>query len=1128
MNASLLDRRSRWRLSVAVSGSGSGTYPGYTHSHSGQIRSWNAVDAEEEDLAVKILVTSDTSTGERVATLDIPRLGITHTETVSGAGSMAAYVEIEGHAVHVFGIATSDGLHPAWRVEWTAIKFYVQGSLVQTWTSGWNEQSAVELFFQPSSILITGGPPHIEPFASFGASGGLPETSSYDHSATGSCSVTGGWSFEPVGHGSLIERPVSLMPLASVDQSGNPWTLGGSAYAAGSQSGSITVYAYYFQRDKRTIPPSSGAGDVFTEWEHYKGAVRIFTVEERKLRRLSGSYRALLQRYGFPRTKSVTTVTESNIDVIGGLIGDPYVVSTNSGEFELTPERTDMLRIVGAAEDSVFEDVLGFTPYAPVTVQHKKGQLSYTLNVTVVPNPPFGDLILVTQGDGSGTEVVYEAGYQCQDRIANPDLPAFLDHRHSWVRAWNMLAHPFWSMAYHFPTNTATYWRPVEGIDVKTFDWPEDDEVGYWMPVYSQWLTHPALPEGERRRTRNSIRTNLLQEAPFARWWKSAAFGSPLHPLGICRFAVESPAVPASLAMSSASSSLWTSTDCILTHGASMSVAFSASPAVIELDLGSWTGQHRMYPHLANEIEVAWNSSNVASITVEFVGVDGSVVQLATAPGSYLRPVGPATKFSGSWAKDHSADTAVADTGADIGANGISTATMSSPERSLAPQLLPGRGAQKLRFTITPVSTGSPVTISYPIFKKPTGKARVVPLDHQHTALVFERGPGLLLGTLDSWDRTDNVDTGATPNLSIWARRIMDVFTYQKLKNYLFLGKDADDLLDSRLAALYDSVEGQARVDAAYDTMAIPIGIQDGIKWILHNSWQIPPMAAFPHKRRDTITLELKSPLELTNEVYDWAEENRYYPSPATISVDQFSPPDSWTALSPHSVDGWKILYDAHPVTNDEANDFRVIYKGEDLSTVSPWFGYLCIHDFDEAGGVAMASCLQTGSLYAIVFGDGVRVVRLRPFPAGQYDIPSLISENVASAGITLSPDGKILVSYVGSSDGTYLLQSGGNETLWESPVTIDPNGESTAIEANPSGKECAIASYHAGAWHLYVRWDETKAFELVGPIVTAPLGHAGLTWQTSGSLMIVFGYSDGAETRFLRSGDYGLNWEAV
>lgn len=1037
MNAACVAKRKRFRIGVTSTGSGSGTYPGFEPSHSGEIEIRPSTSATTTTLGLSVSVSSAT---DREAILSIPRLGISHTEAVAGPGAISAYVEFEDLQVHVISVASA----PAWRLDWSAIKFYVQGSLVYTGAAGSTSQSAAELYFTPSSILLIGGMPVLSSNCGW-VYDGTPLMAPYDVTADVTGQATGGYWFEELAGEGLSESPVTLQTLVVPDFGGYGTSFNPAGIVTGVASGSITCRSKVYTRTIVTLTTSISDVGSTTVWDDaYSSTATIFGDVSHEFRRFNPDwYRQIIARFGFPETKAQATATNATITITGGLVGSPVVVDTDTAEAVLTQRYEDMLRIVGGTVDAPLEGPLSDTCYSPVTITSTQTYYKFFDNVVVVPFPPF---FVATPGDGSGYQVTYSLGSAIETGAANTFI--FYKHTNDRVRWWDNLGNKLFASFYPWrPPNTgggSTMWQPVEGVGVATFDDPSTGPptIGYWDPTYAAWMYHTAIAADLRLKTRPSLRSQGLSDQPFATVWP---YSQPIKPLGICRFEVEAVEPVESLTMTSGSGPLWTGTNCTITHSSDLLVKPSASPYKVTLDLGSFTEELYQFPHLAKWIELTLTG---ASGEVYAVGVDGSETLLGTGGKMQLIP-GAATKYAGTWAKDHSAGTAVVDTGADATGSGISAATLSNAERYSAFQLLTGRQPEKIEIRVTDPGLNN-LTITYPKFYSES-EFGFAPLDHQQSAFYFKQGPGIVFGQLEWFDFTTTPPTElTTPAIAPWARTRPTVFSWLKWKNVFLNGEESTLNVDGRLAELYTIIEGQDRLDSAVDTLAVIVSDENGAKYaILHNEWQVGALGLLPQRRRGDKQFE-KDLTGYVCEVWDQAVEPKFYVNTARADV-QGGGPIITSVDSDLSIPGWIVTRHTEAMDNDEASDFEVKVGGSSKgAALSPWCGYYML----AAGGGGQVSQDAAGSLRHVVAQIVNGNIHIAFHGNRPEEVPVFVDSGIAASRVCvryLRQQGmlKARLFYVDSGSVKY-VDTTNEGASYSVPVTI---GSGTDVTAQVAGQ---------------------------------------------------------------------------
>ena len=389
--------------------------------------------------------------------------------------------------------------------------------------------------------------------------------------------------------------------------------------------------------------------------------------------------------------------------------------------------------------------------------------------------------------------------------------------------------------------------------------------------------------------------------------------------------------------------------------------AATSGTIVIEFDMGDLEAKPYMYPQLAQRIAVDWAGAGgltVDTALVELVGRDGTAVTLCDTPGTYRWPVElTSTEYAGSWAQDYGVSV-LSDTGVDVPAGGISAATMADTVRSSAFELLPGRTAQKLRFTFDWSGSGT-IELEYPTFFWDTDEsAKVYPECAAQQSHIQNDGSGTRYGNWSYWDYIGNAfqdpPTKKEPNEMPTA--LDGLASYRTLYD----ARAADDGLDAQIATIYDSEEYTARGElAADDADNLPVThsfshmANEYPQIVLVNSYRAcPPLAGFPHLDRTRATLaEIAG--SYVQKTWSHCPTRNWLIAPVNSHLFD-STGNQWT-VDESAPSGWHAAYHQHVIDNSEALDFEVRFAGTEYANVRPWRGYLWVYGeaAPTSGGIA-------------------------------------------------------------------------------------------------------------------------------------------------------------------------------
>ncbi len=867
------------------------------------------------------------ATERRVYQVTIPSIGFTFSKTVAGIGNLNTHLEIDDFKVYSTGAG--------WITKGSAVRWYVDGVLEQS--AGAFSVSG-SYFPAASGIPIWGIPPLVSgsaldshavylacaPGLDSGAGG------SFSHGAFGTCS--GGWEF--LRDGVWYQPSVNLLtqtpPLLGCSMCSEE--VGNIVSCTNTNDATISAYSHTSLTvdsddliDCFCQPPGCPeSGSKRIRYRTGEGLTRAYSGTVCTLPDLPKSYKIFntaslndyserVLKYGFPRTIDTATATCS----ING--GEP-VQQTNT--VERHPRQSQVLSVIGNAAHPI-DDTLGFATYAPYSVSFGKcvnrtPSREIIFNTLACARPPcaLGDScdVYTDNPDYCGYSAS-AGGFGVDQLVDNPQMYSVYDHADPLPRYINYTANP------HF-----SYFTDFENWDL--FGAPADKDA-YWKTVREQWLYHPALPIEEQKRTRNTLLSQPLLT------------NSMPHFRGISRFQSQTPTVPASVTLTSASSPGWTFTGCTGAFGASgITLTPSTANIVAEYDIGSFADAPYMYPHLADRIRLEWNSANISAISVYFVNQQGKkklLTQVSSAT-PIAWPTSIDDHYAGSWAQDFGVGYTMDDIGFDIMAEGVSSTTLTSVEQSLAFQLLAGRTAAKLRYEITVTNPAVTCFINYPEFYISASDGIVIPETGYVQDLIFPNGPGLRIGNWD-WYDSGLLSTPILYSHGFYKSSVLDWLT---TKRVLFESRAYNDALSTEINSLYDATEGQTNADLDLHTyfFLAPTGkVGRGI--LVNALGEVPPLAQLPRFARNTTTFVEDSALGFAQESWSYSVGPRYHTNPRVpyeVFNSDFS--ELWTEPSAYSVAGWSVNKHDHAVDNNEGATFWAYIDMQLVAMHSPWHGY--------------------------------------------------------------------------------------------------------------------------------------------------------------------------------------------
>jgi hypothetical protein len=1034
----------------------------------------------------------------RYIRLEIPALSVDTGALYgsAGNGSVEALLEIDSLALHLTGPEAA----PLWRLSWSAMRLYLDGA--QAWSSGAGVYSDPLTCgrIAPSGIPLLGIPPTLsascQALMPSAPACSIPIGSAdlYADAGPHTAQATGGWRFRPGPTDPWVELPVDLTVVSPPAPAGCQCPIPTLAIPSATTTWDCQVSAAC----------GGTGGTSFSGYNRWCSVTLLPSLPRRFDLFKPGEYAALWVRGGFPRARVAGTATGHRCQGLAQPVSD-----CSATEYaERLAAQSTMLSTVVWTEDPdhpgqrlrhPIEDPLSAPIKAP-----------YTLESSVYTTAPWP----------SDCAVVRSSVWPTIDQTADV-LPA-LRHQTSglatFVDTW---ANPHWSYAYWFPPPP-----PKPDDPIQPWEWPVDgarvSSDAYWVPLRVQWLHHPALPSGEDRRSRTTLLSACVDGALSRVFQERYVAGSRSHWVGVCRAETVRPAPPAYVRHDAGGASAWSATGAALSFGGTtVTVGYDGSNTgtrVVELDLQRYAGQRWMVPIWALAlIGLYWPSTLVREVRVLLEGADGSRTELyrgKSPPSSALAPpAGPSAKYSGSWARDGGAGV-VTDLGADLAPDGLSAAHMADPERSAGSALGTGRQWSKLRFEIDPASPTGAVHLSTPVLYRPGGGWLLMAETQGMQTILWPSRAHVRLGGRRWWDPTTQTvreTPQATPD-ALFRPTVLDALC--ELRE-IFEGADRLDQLDSRLSSLFDSVEGQARADAASFCRAlwIPAPSRACPDLLAIDEWrEVPALASFP----------LFDGSAWSQVQRDWACEPRWLAQPTTDPSELRTVSGSDWLDETVAIAGWTVRRHRRPVDNSETG-FRVWHRGQAIASVRPWWGWVYSPKTPPSGGeVHLCRDPRAGWVYGLWSREGGGIDLWRLSPLGVAEVFQVSSSGSQAQGVVL-PGGRVLAVWTssGTVHGAFSRTYG---RTWGTPMAI-AGGTNPAVAADERSGALYVSVWGSGAHRLYRSLDGGQTWQSMGAIVSAPEGRAGLELAPGRQGRLEFVYDDGGTVRRRVSTDRGASW---
>ena len=957
---------------VSATGSGSGTL---AKSHTANAQTQYVPNAINVNTGIYLEVSSsDDGAGTTAWQVKYDGPGAPFGGYVVGAAAFLSTVSIK---VRILGLKIYTKLTGSlYRTTWTSLQVYVNGVLSTTLggvdvTSNGVGPNYIDYLATP--LYATGSCSASKVYTPSVYDPCDPGAMEYVTEAEANQTITAGWRFQDETN-AWTTLPCAVW-TASIPTSGScPYNLSFGSEISVADTDSIIISTRSYQKTERTYDGrralmqrvvgecvGEGGGTIVYDeivqgycldpctdeyddgyidayylesWsESHGGAARAIPNLERAIVRFNSDYKALWRRFDFPEVRGSAT-RNCTIGAVTVNTGGSQVVYADLGP--------DFLEVVTNATSDV-EDAFPATIYTQANWSKGKSYSKtwsyegYTVCLcpppsVPIPSCPEGEVLswTCTNIAPTDTNLNQSEGIAITFPSSVDTLAGYQGHADMLMRYTGSWVNPHWNIAYH---------RADWDVDGASQPWED-----YWGPIKEQWLYNVALPSNPR--TRNSQISSVLEIDNGNQPFLDAFFGG-FRWIGSSRFKVLTMTQPSSITLSTTRPGVWTANDCTVTLGANIVVTgFTGSNTYIELDMAQWTADPFMLLTKARQVVLAWSTTNVSKIEVSFYGQDNATNYIASSPGTYDLPTGIQLKYAGTWAIDngYSIVSGITDTGVDQLASGVSSSYMSNPETVVGFQLGKGRQFAKLRFRITPTNPANPVTINFPTFNLEATHPLVYWENSRAASMLWADGPNHRWGNLTWYSpilgfQDPPLVTGmGTPNTIVDAL----AFKYRVVQGNG--GASLASTITTDLSSLYDAYEGQsiAVADKFSNSYVLPKGTNDDFRLALINSFsEIPPLAAFPYKKR--LTTDWSATGSYAQVVYDHVQDGRYLISNASAAAKLQTPAaaDSGSAVAvPPS--GWYI-WQFNPILDNTETDWRIVSSGDIYAKARPWHGWFCL-----------------------------------------------------------------------------------------------------------------------------------------------------------------------------------------
>lgn len=428
------------------------------------------------------------------------------------------------------------------------------------------------------------------------------------------------------------------------------------------------------------------------------------------------------------------------------------------------------------------------------------------------------------------------------------DLPAWLDVddssepvRSRWARYINSHLNPHW--LYHLRFEDWQLGLPLTSVD----------KQDYWIPIRQQWADNK----------RNAILSEPLSESQLADKFTTEIAGYPTSFVGITRFDINEPARTESIALTSDTEPLWTSSGgTVIFNPGGIQFNLSGTSGSLELELAQFERFPFLYPQLADSVAMTATGAELNQAKIYIINSQNEQILIGDADG-VSRELAPGNDsyYAGAWAQSFAANLmSYSETGSDLQASGVSASTMSDVKRRTFFELFRAGHATKLRIEIT-VNSPSTVNISYPVFKHLSRRSLSIPEQSNVAAVLTDRARIFRFGALNLH--------------SVPAARAIhhppSIYDYSRFKSLAW------NAADSPTESWYDTIELETINDLKLGTrcFALPFVESNEPIFILVNSLrEIPPLACLPRRMRNLALLEVG---DFAQYSYSWCPRARYF-----------------------------------------------------------------------------------------------------------------------------------------------------------------------------------------------------------------------------------------------------------
>lgn len=939
----------------------------------------------------------------------------------------------------------------------------------------------------------------------------------------------GGWRYQELD-GTWVAAKVTLLSLSAPAGTGCPYGLStGGVIATSTSPATIPLYSDNYKRfdyDHRELllmdyvvdcvsdidpddhvtvtlygpseisdDPCTGGviqayNDIYkttTRPRSHSGAVRLVPDMEAGLDKICSNYRARLYRLMMPYTKAYAART----CVVGG------VTTTASTNPTIHPSLGATRGDVGPTTHSI-ESYFAYPAYAPFEENVSRGEYitydSYHPTRGSNPNCP----------PSWGPENPCGAGYHKNTQgchFIEPSFPSATTSESVDIIFPSEVEDTYPDPQYHLydePRYLAKWcnkmWHIFYDAYPSDVDYTLTPFLTYWGPIREQANSYTGT------KTRNYIVASPFEtdqgNSVILDNWFLQEDGNTLRWIGISRFRLQEHTLLSNKTLSEEFPGAWSVSqtdsidDATLTSGSSgITVSsFTGTTADVDLDLGSWSVPPYMLLYLAKTAKLDWTvNAGSPTIAIRLVGIDGTETDPSAVKNvAFTIKHGGQSKYAWSGVIDNGA-LVITDTGSDSTGDGISASIMSDPETVLAFELGGGGTYKAIRFKFTG-ATGANVLLKWPVFTLWDTHPTVIWESGKCAALLWPNGPGIRWGQL-TWYDGGFVDPPEVTGLGV-SNTMLDAICWG-FRVFDGSGSFTGDIT-TRLSSMLDTIEVQsiASADQNSGSFILPKSTTTSdqkVRFALVSSYsEIPPLAAYPHRKRDKATWQATG--DPANIVIVHDSDKHSLISNRGANLKLYTDADVLEGAAGPAPAGWHV-WCYSPTLDQTETGWKIKQGTTQIGECRPWRGFFGLYGATETGTGVHACWSPAGLIHVVaVHADAIRV-HTSDFRDTGVVQDVVVTDHGLSAQICWTPMGEFWVVFSVDDSGTkkvyYAQCDNGALGTFGAPVFV-AEGSKPWIAADPVSGDIVIGYFDGSQWAVIRRINNSGGFSSIDALTVS------------------------------------------